>query len=246
MRFAPSLALAAVLLAGTVTLPLPSPAHAEATMPREATIIVMGEADATAAPDLAIVTLGVSKTAKSAREALDANNTAMAAVLKALKDDGIAEKDLQTSGFSIQPQYAYPENPDGTPKTPELTGYTVNNALTIRVRELAKLGDILDKSVTLGVNQGGDIQFTNTDPASAIDTARKTAVKNAIAKARTIAESASVNLGRIVEITENTSRPGPGPVMRMSMAKEAADSVPVAAGENTYTVNVNVTFAIKQ
>jgi uncharacterized protein YggE len=246
MTFVSSRALAAVLLAGAVALPFSSPVFAQDNMPREAVIIVSGDADAAVAPDLAIVSLGVSETKQSAREALDANNRSMADVLKALKADGIADKDLQTSGFSIQPQYTYPQNEDGTPKPPVLTGYTVSNMLTARIRDLAKVGDVLDASVTLGVNQGGEIRFTNVDPEKTIEAARKDAMKNAIAKAKTLAAAAGVKLGRVVEITENMQRPEPMPVMRMSMAKEASDSVPVASGENSYSVTVNVTFAIKQ
>jgi uncharacterized protein YggE len=246
MTFVSSRTLAAALLAGAITLPFTSPVFAEDNMPKEAVIIVSGDADAAVAPDLAIVSLGVSETKQSAREALDANNKSMADVLKALKADGIADKDLQTSGFSIQPQYSYPQNEDGTPKPPVLTGYTVSNMLTARIRDLAKVGDVLDASVTLGVNQGGEIRFTNVDPEKTIEAARKDAMKNAIAKAETLAAAAGVKLGRVVEITENMQRPEPMPVMRMSMAKEASDSVPVASGENSYSVTVNVTFAIKQ
>jgi uncharacterized protein YggE len=209
-------------------------------------IVVSGEADASMAPDIAIVALGVTKLEKTAREALDANNKAMAAVLHALKDQGIADKDMQTSGFSIQPQYAYPENGDGTQKPPMLTGYQVSNLVTVRLRDLTKLGTILDQAVTLGVNQGGDIRFTNDNPEKTVTEARTAAVKAAFAKARTLAEAAGVKLGRVLKITEDVARPEPQPVMRMQMAKQASDAVPVATGENSYSVDVNVTFAIVQ
>lgn len=243
MTFRPS-RLMLVVLAASLAAPLTSFAAGAET--REAAIIVSGDADASVPPDLAIVTLGVTRMEKTAREALDGNNKAMSGVLKAMKDQGIADRDLQTSGFGIQPQYVYPDNADGTQKPPVLTGYEVSNLLTIRVRDLGKLGAILDQAVTLGINQGGDIRFTNDNPEKTIETARTSAMKNAIAKARTLAAAAGVKLGRIIEITENTSRPEPRPLMRMSMAKEASDAVPVAAGENSYSVNVNVTFAIEQ
>lgn len=243
MSFRPTRLMLAVLVA-SVALPLTL--NAAEQKRKEAVIVVSGEADASVAPDIAIVTLGVTQTEKSAREALDGNNKAMAAVLKALKAQGIADRDLQTSNFSIQPQYSYPENTDGTQKPPVLVGYQVSNLLTVRVRDISKLGALLDQSVTLGVNQGGDIRFTNDNPEKTIDEARRAAVKAAFAKARTLADAAGVKLGRIVEITDNAGRPEPQPAMRMSMAKEAADAVPVATGENTYSVNVSVTFAIDQ
>ena len=211
---------------------------------KEPVIVVSGQGDASVVPDLAIVNLSVAETAKTAREALDINNGAMTAVTKSLKDQGIADRDMQTSGLSIQPQYSYPQNEDGSPKLPVLNGYTVTNGLTVRVRDLAKLGAIIDQSVTSGVNQGGDIRFTNDDPEKALEEARAKAVKNAAAKAKTLADAAGVKLGRVVEISESAGGADPQPMMRMQMAKEAADSVPIAAGENTYTVNVSVTFAI--
>ena len=250
MSFPSSSLLAKTLVAGALTLALApalaGPAAAADTAPREAVIVVSGEAQSSVAPDLAVVSLGVTETRTTAREALSANSQAMAAVLKALKADGLADKDLQTSGFAIQPDYRYPQNDDGTPKPPVLIGYTVSNMLSVRIRDLAKLGGVLDTSVTLGVNQGGDIRFSNVDPQKTIEAARKAAVGNAVAKARTLASAAGVELGRIVEISEATTSPEPMPMVRMSMAKEAADAVPVAAGENTYAVTVNVTFAIRQ
>jgi uncharacterized protein YggE len=163
-----------------------------------------------------------------------------------LKKQGIAPRDLQTSGLSIQAQYSYPQNEDGTPKPPVLTGYMVSNTLTVRIRDLSKVGAVIDQAVTLGVNQGGDIRFTNEDPAKTVAEARAEAVKNAIDKARTLAEAAGVKLGRILEITEAAPSGDPRPLMSARMAKEAADAVPVEAGENNYSVNVSVTFAIDQ
>ncbi len=231
----------AVALAGLAGTPSLAAEHG----PREAVIVVSGEGQSATAPDMAILSFSVVKDAKTAREALDANNKAMAEVLAALKTAGIAERDLQTSGFAINPQYVYPDNSDGGNRQPELTGYQVANSLTIRVRDLAKLGEIIDSSVTLGVNQGGSIQFTNDKPEAVITEARKAAVVDAVAKAKVLAEAAGVEIGRIVEISENSGRPEPMPMLR-SMAKDvSAESVPIATGENSYTVSVNVTFAIK-
>jgi hypothetical protein len=236
--------LLALVVPLAMTLAVPSAARAAEAEKREPVIVVSGEADSSVRPDIAILSLGVTRTEKTARDALDGNNTAMSTVLKALKDQGIADRDLQTSGFSIQPQFLYPENGDGSQKPPVLTGYQVSNMLTVRVRDLSKLGAILDQSVTLGVNQGGDIRFTNDDPAKTIDEARKAAVKAAIAKAKTLADAAGVKVGRVLEINDTAVQAQPQPMMRMSMAKEAADAVPVATGENSYSVSVSVTFAI--
>lgn len=222
-----------------------TPAFAEE--PREATVIVSGEGEAALAPDMAIVTMAVVREAATAAEALSANNEAMAAVLAELKDAGVADKDVQTSGFSISPRYRQDPSTDGGYEAPEITGYQVSNSVTVRVRDLAALGGIIDRSVKLGVNDGGSITLTNDDPAAAIAEARKEAVADAVAKAKALTEAAGVGLGRIVEINENFARPMPQPLYRAAMAKEMSDAaVPIASGENTYTVTVNITYAIKQ
>jgi uncharacterized protein YggE len=109
------------------------------------------------------------------------------------------------------------------------------------------VGAILDKSVSLGVNEGGQISFTNADPAEVIKRARIAAVEDARARALTLAMAAGVNLGKVLEISEQSFRPGPIPVARaeMAMSRSADASVPVATGENTYRVTVNMAFAIK-
>ncbi|MDK4724921.1 SIMPL domain-containing protein [Rhizobium phaseoli] len=237
-----------VMMTALLALPLAAaaPAVAQEAKPREAVISVTGDGESSVAPDMAIVTLSVVKQAKTAREALDENNKAMNDVLDALKSGGIAERDLQTSGFSIQPQYNYPQPVDGQQQQPQLIGYQTINAVTVRLRDLAKLGQVIDQSVTLGINQGGDIQFTNDKPEAAIEEARKDAVAEAVKKAKTLSEAAGVKLGRIIEINENEPRPLPQPAYRATMMKEADAAVPVQAGETTYNVSVTVTFAIEQ
>ncbi|MBP2236782.1 uncharacterized protein YggE [Sinorhizobium kostiense] len=220
--------------------------RADAPRGRQAVIKVSGEGRATTAPDLAILQLSVVKDAKTAREALDANNKAMTEVLAALRQAGIADRDLQTSGFSINPQYHYPPSDDGGSRPPELVGYQVVNGVTVRVRDLSRLGEVIDSSVSLGVNQAGGIEFTNDKPDAVITEARKAAVADAIGKARVLAEAAGVSLGRLIELAEQEPRPEP-PVPFARMAKEAAaDQVPIATGESAYNVTVNVTFAIDQ
>lgn len=238
------LILAATAIAAAFAA-LPARAADEAS-PR---IIVSGEGEAAAAPDMALISLSVLRDADTAREALDANNKAMADVLAAMKAFGIEDKDLQTSGFSIQPRYVYPDPNKGENFEPKITGYTVVNSLGVRVRDLAKVGDVLDQSVTLGVNQGGNITFVKDDATAVMEEARKKAVENAIAKAKTITATAGVGIGRILEMSEQSYQPGPIPMMQadMAMMKSAgAPAVPVAAGENSYRVTVNVTFEIKQ
>lgn len=223
---------------------LPRGAMAQEAPAGRPAISVTGEATAALAPDMALVNLSVVRTEATARDALDGSNKAMADVLAAMKQAGVADKDLQTSGFFIQPQYDYSSDNGGKP--PKLLGYQVGNTLTVRLRDLAKLGSLLDMAVTLGVNQGGDIRFLNDKPEPAIAKARAEAVRDALAKAAILAEAAGVTLGAVIEISDNAPVGEPLPLARMSMAaKESADAVPVAAGENSYQASVSLKIAIK-
>ena len=236
-------ALSALLLSAS------APAFAdEARRPEAGVISVSGEGVASVAPDMAVISLTVLREAKTAREALDANNEAMTDVLAAMKAEGIAERDLQTGAFSIQPRWFYPANKDGQNEEPRITGYTVNNTLTVRIRDLSRLGDILDTSVSLGVNQGGNVVFTNDDQETIRETARLDAVAKAKAKAEAMTGALGVSLGRITQISENSYAAPPMPMARaeMAMMSKSADSVPVASGENDYRVTVSVTWEIAQ
>ncbi|MDG4907035.1 SIMPL domain-containing protein [Mesorhizobium sp. WSM4898] len=229
-----------VALAAAIAFPALASAADTQPPPR---IVVSGEGEATVAPDMAILTLNVMREAKTARAALDANNDAMAAVIAAMKSAGIADRDLQTAGIQINPRYNYTNKADGSQEA-ELVAYQVTNTLSVRVRDVDKTGDILDKAVSLGVNQGGGIAFTNDDPKATITEARKKAVADALAKAKTLAAAAGVNLGKVIEITDQNVAPAPMPLNAKAFDAARA-AVPVQAGENSYTVQVTVTFELK-
>jgi uncharacterized protein YggE len=234
--------LAALALAAAF---LPAVARAE-DRPPVPRIIVAGEGEAAVAPDMAVLSLSVLRQAETARAALDANTAAMTEVIAALKADGIEPRDLQTSGFSINPRWFYPpaRNDGAEQEQPRIVGYDVTNTLTVRVRNLALLGAVIDKSVSLGVNQGGQISFVNDNPDAVISTAREKAVADALARAKTLAKAAGVEVGSIVEISEQNMAPRPLPILEAKIADAAP--VPIEAGQNAYRVTVNVTFEIRQ
>lgn len=212
-------------------------------------ILVSGEGSVDIAPDMAVLTLSVMREALTARAALTANSAAMAKVLDAMAALGIEKRDLQTSQFSIQPRYTRPPRQGvGAGEAPKLVGYTVRNGLSVRVRDINRVGEVLDTSVTLGVNEGGSILFTNDDASQAITQARIKAMEDALSKGRTLAEAAGVKIGKVLEISEQNYRPRPVAMARMgvAMAMDRESSVPIAAGENTYKVTVNVSLAIAQ
>lgn len=233
--------LFALAIASAAALPALAATAGAAERPQPR-IVVVGEGEATVAPDMAMLSLTVMREAKTAREALDANNDAMAAVIAAMKSSGIEDRDLQTSSIQINPRYNYTSKQDGTQEA-ELVAYQVSNTLSVRVRELARAGEILDKSVSLGVNQGGGISFLNEDPKPTVEQARRRAVEDGMAKARTLAEAAGVKLGPVVEISETSN--GPQPIQIEAKAfRDAAAAAPVEAGENSYRVQVNLTFEL--
>lgn len=236
-------ALPLLALSAFATAALPAAAQ---TMPEpRPRISVTGEGEHALRPDMALLSFSVVRQAETARAALSANNQAMAQVIAALKADGVEDRDLQTAGIQINPRYEYPTGPDGSQRQ-VMTGYEVANTLTVRVRDVQKTGTILDRVVSLGVNQGGGISFTNADPEAALEAARREAVENAVAKARVLAQAAGVTLGPILEISEMASRPQPMPYMAAKMRAEAADAVPVEAGENSYRIEVTMSFGIVQ
>ena len=229
-----------VLISGTVAW-----ADDNSPLPR---ILVTGQGSVDVAPDMAVLTLTVTREAESAHAALEASSSAMKDVLAAMQAEGIEARDLQTSGFSIRPKYTYPSpKSSGNREPPRIVGYTVRHSLTVRVRDISAVGVILDKSVTLGVNEGGNFVLTNEDPSAVITQARIKAMKDAINKAKTLAEAAGVKTGKLLEISEQSFIPRPMPMARAELAMaRSADAVPVAVGENTYKVTVNVSFAIDQ
>jgi uncharacterized protein YggE len=229
-------------LATSLFVPVPAALAQQAQPPR---IVVIGEGESSIAPDLAVLSLTVMREAKTAREALDAGNAAMAAVIAAMKSSGVANRDLQTGGLQINPRYNYVNKPDGTQEG-ELVAYQVSNTLSLRVRDLERTGEIIDKAVTLGVNQGGGVTFANEDPSKALTEARKSAVKDAMDKAHTLAEAAGVNLGKVLEISDQSYASPPMPIAAKAFDRAgAAESVPVEAGENSYKVQVTMTFELK-
>ncbi|MBX8803017.1 SIMPL domain-containing protein [Pseudochrobactrum asaccharolyticum] len=244
--------LASAFIAVSMAGALSQPAFAQeknVSEKQQTFVVVTGEGEVQAAPDMAILDLSVLREAKTAREALTDNNKAMSKVLGAMKEAGIEDRDLQTSGVNIQPTYTYPNDKNGL-KAPKIIGYNVTNGLTVRVRDLNKVGDLLDKSIDLGVNQSGGLRFVNDDPSKALMDARKKAMENAMEKAKILTETAGAKVGRVLEITEYVNNGRPMPMARTKMiamaAEPASDSVPLSAGENSYNVNVTVKFEITQ
>jgi uncharacterized protein len=217
------------------TLPA-APALAQDLPP--AKISVTGEATLSVVPDLAQIEAGVTSEAKTARAAAEANNAAMGQVLLAVKGAGIADKDVQTAQLSLQPQSA-PNHPGGPPN---IVGYRASNRVTIRLRDITILAKLIDTLVGAGANDIGGINFMVSGASKLRDQAREEAIADARRKAEIYARAAGVTLGSPLSIVEESS-PGPMP-FRKTMGGMAA-LAPVAQGEETLAVTVNVSWAIK-
>jgi len=152
--------------------------NAEPKTPAEARVIVIGEGSVTVTPDYTRIRSGVSTSAKTVNEASDANAKIMSNMLAALADAGIAKKDIQTSEFSIEPVYASPTSPGG----PKLTGYRVSNQVNVAIRQIAQVGEILDRLVKAGATDFGSVAFLVSDREKALDQAREAAIANARTK----------------------------------------------------------------
>lgn len=214
-----------------VTPALVTPALAAETH----TITMGGHGEVRAAPDLVTIRAGVTTDAATAAAALSANTAKMKSVFAALERLGVTQKNIQTTNFSVSPQYT---NAPGT-EPPHLTGYRVTNLLTLRLADVAGLGTALDALVKAGANQMNGIDFAIADPAPLLAKARGDAIDDARMRAQTYARAAGVTLGPIVSISEGSE--GPRPLYRV-MAMAAP--VPVAAGEETVSADVTVVWEI--
>lgn len=229
--------LAAAIVAALAT---PVLAQEPARIDFPPAISVSGEASVAAPPDLAQIDAGVASDAKTAHEAAEANNAAMAKVLQALKAANIDARDYQTSRLSLQPQYA-PNRPGQS----TITGYRASNRVAIKLRDVTKVAGVIDTLVAAGANDVGNIYFSVAEPSKLLDEAREKAVADARRKAEIYAKAAGVTLGAPLNISEDGT---PAPMYRVKTlaAPMAATSTPVAQGEETLSITVNVTWAIKQ
>ena len=207
------------------------------------TVSVTGAGQAYLVPDIAYIYVGVHTEKPSASEAMAENNAQTEKMIQALKDFGIDKKDIRTTNFSIWPQDKY-DPQTGTP-TGEKT-YSVDNTVYVTVRDLPKLGDLLDTVVAAGANTVNSIQFDVADKAEAIKNARAEAVKDAQAQAQQLADAAGVTLGEIQSLGFYDSQPYPiFEGKGGGSADVAASTVPIQPGQLTFSVTVNVTYAIK-
>jgi uncharacterized protein YggE len=202
-----------------------------------ARIVVTGNGNIALAPDYAEFGCGASTKAKTAKEATNANSKIVAAIMAALRDSGVEQKDIQTAQFSLQPDYAASQ-----PNTePKLIGFSVSNRVSVTVRDIGKLGDIIDRVVAAGATDVGQVDFAHNDVSKLLDQARGAALADARRKAEIYAKAAGLTLGTVVYVRDNGERL---PFAQKSFMRVAAAAVPIAAGEDTLGTSVTVGFDV--
>lgn len=217
----------------------PPPPPAPPPIPR--TITVPGEGRVSVRPDLAELRVGISLTEKTVQAARTAGAIALQAVLSRLRTLAVKDRDIQTSIVSMTPAYDYSSDRNG----PRLVGYTLTNSVSVTIRDLDRVGDVIDGALTSGATTLDSVAFRVADPAPVQRQARERAVADARARAETLAASAGVQLGGVVAIVEGGAEPPfqPYPQMRAMAARD--ESTPIEAGTNEISVAVTVTFTIR-
>ncbi len=203
-----------------------------------ARIIVTGDGSVTVPPDYAEIASGATNQAKTAKEASDANAKVIVALNAALKNDGIAANDVQTLRFSVSPVYGTPQQ--NSP--PKLVGFSVSNELRIKVRQIGRVGEILDSLIQAGATDSGSVQFLHSNMSQVLDRARQAAMMDARRKAELYAQSAGLKLGGVAWVTEVPASTAPTPFPMRAYA--AAGAVPISAGADTLSVQITVGYEI--
>jgi uncharacterized protein YggE len=237
-------ALLAALMLGAATIPATAEAQ-QAGVTQNITgtrldLNVTGET--TRVPDVAIISAGVVTRATSARSAIQQNAARMARVIAALRAAGVAERDIQTSSVCLNPEYVYEEN-----RSPRLTGYTANNTLTIRFRDIGSSGQILDALVAEGANQINGPTLTIDKPQAAMDEARANAIAIGRARAELYARSLGLRIARVVSVSESGGyyAPPPPPAPMMERSVMASAPTQIVPGEQKLQVSLAMTFELQ-
>jgi len=242
--------LAAFIAAAVPMIALPGSAGAqtvaqsvEPMVPAQGTVLdVSAEGRTTRVPDIATIRAGVVSQATTAAAALADNAQRMARVVAALKRNGIADRDLATASVGLSPQYRYADG-----QAPVITGYQANNTVSVRFRDVAKSGTVLDTLVAQGANQIDGPSLSIDKPDAALDEARTDAVKRARARADLYAAAAGLRVVRVISIAEtgqDTGSPGPQPMFRVQ-AMKMQDATAIAPGEKDVTVTLAVRFLLQ-
>lgn len=242
LRPIPPLLFATALLFGTIAMTANAQTSATAA-PMQAgntLLSVSAQADATRTPDVATLSTGVVTQAADANAALRANAVQMEKVIATIKASGVADRDVQTSGIGVSPQYKYTDD-----QPPAITGYQASNTVNVKIRDITKVGKVLDALVAGGANQVNGPSFEIDEPEAVYDEARRAALEKAQSRATMYAKSLGMQVRRIVSISEGGGFVRPQPMMMMTTGSRAkAADTSVSPGETSLSANLDVVFEL--
>ena len=206
-------------------------------------ITVSGEGKVYAKPDIALVNLGVKTEGQTTQDVIARNTEKMNAVIKAVKDSGVEEKDIQTTNYNLSPMYNYTEAAGRI-----FQGYELQQNLQVKIRDFAKVGDILQKATTAGANLASNLQFTTENQEQYKQEERAKAIAQAKSNAQNLASVSGVNLGKLINVYENYSYPmmyGSEKAIGMGGAVDSAPTPTIQPGEQEINVTINLVYAVK-
>jgi uncharacterized protein YggE len=233
------LTVLSAILAAAMALPAAA-VRAQTPDPQSGTIAIVGEAEQGGAPDIAFITLGVSRDGETASAALRATSQAMREVIERVRKRGVEPRDIQTGSLSLSPRYRQPRGDERR----TIIGYVASNQLTLRSRDIAALGSLLDDVVSAGSNEIRGLSFDVADRAKLLDEARVRAVEDAKRKASLYAEAAGIKLGDVVSVQEESGAMQPRPLAARSFEAGALPPVPIEAGEVGLRARVRIVWRI--
>jgi uncharacterized protein YggE len=242
-----------VLLAGLILaimgIALPVAVQWSSTLTPSKTITVTAEGKTTAIPDIAEVSFSVVSQGADVQTITTANTSKMNAVLQFIATQNIASSDVSTTGYDLEPNYTYTNTPNTT-GSQTISGYTLTQTVTVKIRNLANVSTVLSGLAPLGVNQIGGVNFTFDDPNTYLAVARADAFSQARTKALQMAADAGTSLGEVVSVSENGVTPGPLPVYAMSASAGSSEAVApvtpnIQPGSQDITDDVTITYALR-
>lgn len=219
-------------------LAAPLAAHAQQPAAEPTTLRLVAEAQARVAPDYAVIQAGVVTEAANAAQAMNANARQISQTIRAIRQAGVNERDVQTANISLLPQYSYEDS-----RPPQLTGYRAENTVSVTVRDLKNLGKIIDAVTVAGANQIQGVRFEASQPREAINAARLEAVRDARSRAELYAQAMGMRVVRVALVEEGGAASDPQPLARFASAEAA--STPIEPGELLFPMVITATFEMR-
>jgi hypothetical protein len=230
-------------LAAVGILLTPAPLSAQVPGPPPSLLTVQGNGDVRAAPDQAIVRVGILERSSSAEAAQEVVNRIASAILESVREAGLEDRQVQTSRLMLSPVYS--RQAPGSVEPPRIVGYTASNTVSLVVEDLSGVGEVIDRALEAGANQLEGVSFTLRDDREARQQALRSAVAEAQSKAGVMADALGVTLAGIFSVSEGGVAIQPVMMEMRAMALQADAGTPVAPGEVSVSASVSIQYRIQ-